>query len=110
MNHYYQWYQNKLNELDWEGDTQDEYHQQQLEEQEMAEKYQQKPGTIAVFSNDKEGNEKRPDWQGNLMTPDGTPLQVSLWISESQKGLSYLSGKVQEPYNAGARGSDDVPF
>jgi len=99
----------------WEDDTQDLYHQQQLEEQEMATaKYEQKPGTIAVFSNDKEGNEKRPDWQGNLMTPDGQSLQVSLWVSESQKGLSYLSGKIQEPYvpgSDGARGSaDDVPF
>jgi len=70
----YYWYKNKMDEQDrldayWDGDTQDLYHQQQLEDQEMATaKYEQKPGTIAVFSNDKEGNEKRPDWQGNLMT------------------------------------------
>ena len=116
----YYWYKNKMDEQDrvdayWDGDTQDLYHQQQLEDQEMAAaKYEQKPGTIAVFSNDKEGNEKRPDWQGTLMTPDGQSLQVSLWVSESQRGLSYLSGKIQEPYvpgSDGARGSaDDVPF
>ena len=116
----YYWYKNKMDQQDrvdayWDGDTQDLYHQQQLEEQEMATaKYEQKPGTIAVFKVDKEGNEKRPDWTGNMMDPDWKALQVSLWISESQKGLTYLSGKVQEPYVPGSDGgngsADDVPF
>lgn len=116
----YYWYKNRMDEQDrvdayWDGDTQDLYHQQQLEEQEMATaKYEQKPGTIAVFKADKEGNDKRPDWTGNMMDPDGKALQVSLWISESQKGLTYLSGKVQEPYSPGSDGgndsADDVPF
>ena len=113
MNHYYQWYRNKLNELDWEGDTQDLYHQEQLDqlqqqmESKMQTKYEQKPGTIAVFKADKEGNDKRPDWTGNMKTPDGTELQVSLWISESQKGLTYLNGQVQAPYG---KEPDAVPF
>ena len=69
----YYWYKNRMDEQDrvdayWDGDTQDLYHQQQLEEQEMATaKYEQKPGTIAVFKADKEGNDKRPDWTGNMM-------------------------------------------
>ncbi len=100
---------------------QQEYHQQdqlirqQLEESKM-DKYVQKAGTISVFKGDKEGNDKRPDWSGNLKTPDGKDFQVALWISESQKGTIYLSGKVNEPYNpngdAPSQGSasDAVPF
>jgi len=95
----------------WEDDTQDLYHQSLLEEQQQLEtkmqKYEQKPGTIAVFKNDKGDNVKRPDYTGNMKTPDGTELQVSLWISESKSGLTYLNGRVQEPYG---QEPDAVPF
>ena len=96
----------------WEDDTQDLYHQSLLEEQQQLEtkmqnKFEQKPGTISLFKVDKEGNENRPDWSGPMKTEDGTELQVALWISESQKGLSYLSGKVQKPYE---KSEDSVPF
>ena len=99
----------------WDGDTQDLYHQQQLEEQEM-DKYVQKDGTVSLFSNDKEGNDKRPDYTGNMKTPDGKEFKISLWNSVSQKGTNYLSGKVDIPYNPNGdapsqgSGSDAVPF
>lgn len=73
----------------------------------MQSKYEQKPGTISLFKVDKDGNESRPDWSGPMKTEDGTELQVALWISESQKGLKYLSGKVQKPYE---KSEDSVPF
>ena len=74
--------------------------------------------TFALFKQDKEGNEKRPDFSGNLVTESGEKLQVSLWWSESQKGTKYLSGKVQAPYQGGGSGggshssggATDVPF
>lgn len=97
--------------------TQDLYHQQQLEQQEkeMSDKYEAKPGTIAVFKADKGDNEKRPDYTGNIVTPKGEKLQVSLWITESQKGDKYFSGRVQEPYNGtggdgASQSASDVPF
>tara|TARA_B100000029_G_scaffold411392_1_gene413740 strand:- start:369 stop:605 length:237 start_codon:yes stop_codon:yes gene_type:complete len=75
--------------------------------------YEQKDGTVSLFVNDKEGNEKRPDWTGKMKTPDGTELRISLWNTESQSGTKYLSGKVDLPYNggpSGGGGSTDVPF
>ena len=88
----------------WEDDTQDLYHQSLLDEQQQLEtkmqsKYEIKPGNISLFKNDKGDNEKRPDYTGSMKTPDGVELQVSMWFTESQNGLKYMSGKVQEPYS-----------
>jgi hypothetical protein len=100
---------------------QQEYHQQdqlilqQLEESKMDKKYVNKPGTMSFFKVDKEGNDKRPDWSGPVVDPNGKEWQGALWISESQKGTIYLSGKMSEPYNpnsdAPSQGSAmDAPF
>jgi len=96
------------------------YHQEQLLQQQLEEskmdKYVQKAGTVSLFTNDKEGNDKRPDYTGNMKTPDGKEFKISLWNSVSQKGTNYLSGKVDIPYNpngdAPSQGSssDAVPF
>ena len=95
----------------WEDETQDLYHQQQLEQQQMANsKYEIKPGNISLFKNDKGDNEKRPDYTGSMKTPNGEELQVSMWLTESQSGLKYLSGKVQEPYGDAGSADDTVPF
>ena len=75
-----------------------------------------KPNTIIVFPNDKEGNEKRPDFTGKILWK-GEEINVSLWNNTSKAGKPYLSGQVQEPYN-GVGASDvnqstegaDVPF
>lgn len=97
--------------------TQDLYHQQQLEQQEkeMSNKYEAKLGSIAFFKADKGDNEKRPDYTGYIVTLKGEKLQAALWITESQKGETFLSGRVQEPYSgAGGDGvsqsASDVPF
>ena len=50
---------------------------------------------IAVFKNDKQGNEKRPDYTGSLNV-EGRDLDVSLWIRTSKNGVEYLSGLVSE--------------
>lgn len=110
MNDYEMNYDNYRMEL--ENDSQDHHYQQQLlqqqqEENLMAEAYVQKDGTVSLFMNDKEGNDKRPDWTGNMVTPKGEKLKISLWATESQKGTNYLSGKVDVPYNSG--GGDYVP-
>ena len=126
MNHYYAWYKNRLDMQDitdaryagelesyWEGDTQDLYHQSLLEQQQLENKmskYEIKPGNISLFKNDKGDNEKRPDYTGSMKTPDGVELQVSMWLTESQSGLKYMSGKVQEPYGDAGSADDTVPF
>jgi hypothetical protein len=70
-------------------------------------------GRITAFKNDKEGNDKRPDYRGELKTPEGTHLQFSLWIREAKSGVKYMSGQVEplrEQNGAKASAGDDLPF
>lgn len=80
--------------------------------------YEQKPGTINVFVNDKGDNEKRPDMTGTAMLEDGTILRVSLWAKKTEAGKKYLSGKIQPQQDQAPRDQpvtaaevlDDLPF
>ena len=47
-----------------------------------------------LFKNDKQGNEKRPDYQGSLNV-NGQDFQLSAWIKASKKGDKYMSLSVQ---------------
>ena len=70
-------------------------------------------GRITLFKNDKDGNERRPDFRGELKTPEGTQLRVSLWVSEAKSGKKYLSGRVEaleDQVTTAASGDDDIPF
>tara|TARA_R100001530_G_scaffold12061_1_gene11434 strand:- start:489 stop:725 length:237 start_codon:yes stop_codon:yes gene_type:complete len=75
--------------------------------------YEVKEGDIALFVNDKEGNEKRPDLTGYAII-GGKKKDVSVWAKDS--GRLRFSGKVQEPYNSGgsdrktSQTSTEVPF
>ncbi len=80
--------------------------------------YEQKPGTIQLFINDKGDNEKRPDMTGTAVLEDGTILRVSMWGKKTEAGKKYLTGKIQPksddvPRDAPASAEevmDDVPF
>lgn len=52
----------------------------------------------ALFKNDKEGNEKRPDYKGKSEV-GGVEYYVSAWIRQSKGGKTYMSLKY-EPVNA----------
>lgn len=72
-------------------------------------------GRITIFKNDKDGNERRPDYRGELKTPGGEQLRVSLWLREAKSGTKYLSGQIeplQEEQQQAAVGAadDDLPF
>ncbi len=71
--------------------------------------------TFALFKQDKEGNEKRPDYTGTITLEGGKELRLSAWIRESKSGLKYLSGQASEPLNKGGVSNasvegEDVPF
>lgn len=70
------------------------------------------PGSVVIFRNDKGGVEKRPDYRGELRTPDGQAMEIALWVSESARGMKYFSGKVQPPRdqngNPGQTSTDDA--
>lgn len=66
----------------------------------------------ALFKNDKQGNEKRPDYTGTLNV-DGKDLQISAWIKASKAGTKYMSLTVQpkrerEPVQTPERSSGPV--
>lgn len=68
-----------------------------------------------LFKNDKEGNEKRPDYKGSINV-GGTEFWLSAWIKDSAKG-KFMSLSVQPKENrqsprqaAPAQDFDDAPF
>ena len=53
--------------------------------------------TIIAFRNDKEGNEKKPDYKGKVNV-DGIEKEIALWIGQTKNGNEMLKGKVTEPW------------
>lgn len=59
--------------------------------------FDRKDMTGALFPNDKEGNDKRPDWRGSVLI-EGKTWYVSAWEQVAQSdGKRYLSLKVGAP-------------
>ena len=56
--------------------------------------YEQKPGQFVLFKNDKDGNEKRPDYTGSINL-DGNDYQLSAWIKTSKSNTKFMSLSVQ---------------
>ena len=51
--------------------------------------------TGALFRNDKDGNEKRPDYKGSLDV-NGEQFWISAWIRESKNdGRKFMSLKIE---------------
>lgn len=82
--------------------------------------YEQKPGDFVLFKNDKEGNEKRPDYTGNGLDLRGQKIKISAWIKQGKNG-KFMSCRIQEvtrgepAQNKGGAGKfddmkDDIPF
>lgn len=61
--------------------------------------YELKPNTFSAFVNDKNGNEKKPDWTGKINV-GGEVMRVAIWKRTSQSGIEYLSGVIEEPVKA----------
>lgn len=71
--------------------------------------------TGVLFKNDKDGNDKRPDYKGSIQV-NGVDYWLSAWIRDGKKG-KFMSLKV-EPKEAqpvakvrqDAGFDDDIPF
>lgn len=60
-----------------------------------------------LFKNDKEGNEKRPDYTGKIQV-EGTEYRLAAWIKTgSQSGVKFLSLKASLPQETAAVGASD---
>lgn len=74
----------------------------------------------ALFKNDKQGNEARPDYKGTLNV-NGQDFWISAWLKSSKAGNKYMSLSAQ-PKNGERRASSqrataqddfddsDIPF
>jgi len=60
---------------------------------------------VPAFTNDKQGNDKRPDYKGKLDV-NGTQYAVSAWLQTKKDGSGeqYLRGKIEQ-----WRGPDQAP-
>ena len=67
--------------------------------------FEQKPNTGALFKNDKEGNESRPDYKGNINFK-GTDCWLSAWLKKDKNGKIYMSLSVQPKEK---NYEDDIP-
>lgn len=76
--------------------------------------FEQKPGSFALFKNDKEGVETRPDYKGDGLTLEGTPVWVSAWVKEGKNGkFMSCSMKAKDDKPSKQTNNDtaeDLPF
>lgn len=56
--------------------------------------YENKPGSGALFKNDKGDNPNRPDYRGDATLQDGSKVRISGWLKDGQKG-KFLSLKIE---------------
>lgn len=81
--------------------------------------YELKPNTFSAFVNDKNGNEKKPDWTGKINI-DGKEKRIAIWKRKSASGIEYLSGTIEEPFKPAEQPqpeqkieeavADEIPF
>ena len=58
--------------------------------------FELREGQGNLFKNDKDGNEKRPDYRGELKLLDGQTVKLAGWIKQGQKG-SFMSLSIDKP-------------
>lgn len=58
--------------------------------------YEQKDNSGALFKNDKDGNESRPDYRGDCLV-NGVKWEMSAWIKEGKSG-KFMSLAFKEPF------------
>ncbi len=61
---------------------------------------------FALFKNDKEGNEKRPDYRGTMQI-GGVAYVLSAWIKTSKAGAKYMSLSVKPKDQRAAKSTKD---
>ncbi len=64
---------------------------------------------FALFKNDKQGNDKRPDYSGTVTLEGGKEMRMSAWVREAQSGIKYLSGSLSETVADRLKNAPDEP-
>ena len=74
--------------------------------------YETKNNTGSLFKNDKQGNDRRPDYTGICLIDD-KEFRMSAWIKVSKNGMKYMSMSFQPNESKPASfdlPENDVPF
>ncbi len=50
----------------------------------------------ALFKNDKEGNESRPDYTGEIYDANGQKRRIAAWLKTSKSGTKFMSLRVSD--------------
>lgn len=58
--------------------------------------FELRDGQGTLFKNDKDGNDKRPDYRGELKLLDGSTVKLAGWVKQGAKG-SFLSISIDKP-------------
>ena len=82
--------------------------------------YETKPGNGSMFKNTKKEKDNHPDYTGNAVLPDGTPVWLSGWIKKANSGDTYMSIAIKPkdaakadaapPEKSAAPFDDSIPF
>ena len=57
-----------------------------------------KPNSGALFKNDKQGNENRPDYRGPFVDENGVEKEISAWLKTAKSGIKYMSIQVSDKW------------
>jgi hypothetical protein len=73
--------------------------------------FELKNGAGFIFKNKNKTANIHPDYKGDIKTPGGENLTISLWVKEGDRG-KFFSVSVQQPYKKEGTeiSSDDLPF
>lgn len=82
--------------------------------------YETKPGSGAIFKNNRKEKETHPDYNGKIVDPSGKEWEISLWVKKAEGKTPFFSAAIKEPYKKPEVAqspqqmldddSDDLPF
>lgn len=56
--------------------------------------YQHNNGRISIFKNENKNGETHPDYKGYGKAPNGTDIEIALWVKDGTKG-KFFSGTIE---------------
>lgn len=61
--------------------------------------YEQKPGELVIFKNDKKNTDNQPDYKGRGLDLQGHPVEIALWVKQG-KEQKFFSARIEYPRQA----------
>jgi len=78
--------------------------------------YEQKPGNITIFKNQKK-KDSHPDYSGQGLDLEGNKVRIACWVKTSKSGSKFMSCQISPPFEkledqkpAAEDPNDDIPF